>query len=89
MFLKKGEIQMARSGYTNCGWIVPRQAIEVAKEMGFNIVKVTLLTWCKKYKFAKKVVGRWYIHKEKFLAFMEEGKKYMEEDKKNVETQNS
>ena len=50
------------------------------KEMGFTILRVTLHTWCRRYKFAKKLAGRWYIDKTKFVAFMQEGKKYADQE---------
>lgn len=39
--------------------------------LNFTISKTSIITWCMKYNVGEKIVGRWYIHKDKLIQLIE------------------
>lgn len=53
--------------------ISTNDAVKYCHEQGINITLVTLIRWCEKYKVGKKVVGTWYVDKNKLKKLLHGG----------------
>lgn len=47
------------------------EALKYYHERGVNIVLMTLIRWCKRYKIGKKVVGTWYVDKDRLQKLLD------------------
>ena len=55
----------------NKKYLRPKEAIELHLELGYGYVSYdTILKWVKKYKFAKKIGGKIFIYKDKFIKML-------------------
>ncbi len=50
--------------------ITTEEAIVEAKKKGVTISKPTVINWVIKYGLGKRLVGRWYIDKKRFIDFL-------------------
>lgn len=42
----------------------------MAKDIGVNLTRPTLISWLEKYKLGNKIAGRWYVEQEQFIQFI-------------------
>lgn len=54
-------------------YLTTTEALMLVGFKKYHITLPTLLTWCKKYNIGRKVGGRWYIDRDKFTSFLENG----------------
>lgn len=53
--------------------ITTTEAIRLAKQRGFILTRPTLIKWLDELGIGKKVGGRYYINKDKFLWWLKYG----------------
>ena len=61
-----------------------KEAKNHAEKKGISITIVTIINWCKKYKFGKQIsmdnkktkYGRWFINRIDFINFIDSIKEY-------------
>lgn len=54
--------------------IRPKDAVKLHLELGYGFIGIaTVRLWASKYKFGRKVGGKWFIDENKFIEFLNEG----------------
>ena len=55
----------------NKEYLRPKEAIKLHNELGYGYISYdTILKWFKKYKFGKKIGGKIFISKDKFIKIL-------------------